>query len=437
MPPTRSTLGKPPALLPYWQTNDGQTVRLFHGDCLAVCKRLPARSVQSIITSPPYWGLRDYGTGVWEGGNPSCPHSAPADPKAYLGSDGQLGRNNTNWDNRHALVKVCRKCGAKRIDEQLGCEPTPAQFVNNMVDIAREWKRILRADGTLWLNLGDCYGPKYDHKAKGMLGMPWKVALALQEDGWLLWQDIIWSKPSPMPESVQRRCTKAHEYIFLLSQVEDYYCDMVAVREDSLRAGDMPGGTKYKEAGLVNQVFNGTEVGPDRNKRSVWTVSSQGYEGAHFATFPPKLITPAVLASTSAHGACGMCGTPYRRIVEETQLTRERPNSYVKRTGEEGTGNSCANDVAGVDVVTVGWEQTCACPEDAGIVPCTILDPFIGSGTTAAVAIEHGRRCWGIDLSQAYLDNNAIVRIKGDLLSRPALANLVREPARAVRLGGD
>lgn len=184
-------------------------------------------------------------------------------------------------------------------------------------------------------------------------------------------------------------------------------------------------------------------VNSGANRRSVWTISSQGYDGTHFAVFPFKLIEPCILAGTSKYGACTDCGAPYRRVVEERKLKRDRPNEYVKRdpspkTYEKSQNtpgkvpysdkstlmmNTCSNSVAGVEVKTVGWEKTCSCSTDE-IKPCIVLDPFIGSGTTAVVSIEHGRYCWGIDLSEQYLKNNAVPRIRGDLMQRPKFASL-------------
>lgn len=255
---------------------------ILFGDCRETLRKLAGDGikVQACITSPPYFGLRSYGGG----------------------------------------------------DLEIGQEQTPEQFIANLVDVFRCVRNVLAKDGVLWLNLGDSYG-----KGKQLLGMPWRVALALQADGWILRQDIIWHKPNPMPESVRDRCTKAHEYVFLLSKSEQYYYDVDAVKESATSYGHVQ---KYKgrykndnkdrrDTGASN--LGGSEM---RNRRSVWTITPRPYAGAHFAVFPPALIEPCVLAG------------------------------------------SRAGDI--------------------------VLDPFMGSGTTAAVAIAHGRQYLGCELNPEY-----------------------------------
>lgn len=473
MPPFSSAALTP---APFWQTSDGQTARLWVGDAATVLRRLPAGSVHCVVTSPPYWGLRDYGTGTWTGGDAECDHverkPEDAHKSSMLGSKRHLGITlpETNAAFKAAgrqFAARCRKCGARRIDQQLGSEPSPdcgthgqAQcgrcFVCVMVAVFREVRRVLRDDGTLWLNLGDSYASGgrstwrsgasqnkgyqvQDDKPRpdagipdgNLVGVPWRVALALQADGWILRQDVIWHKPAPMPESVRNRCTKAHEYVFLLAKRAGYFYDAEAIREKAEYHRPAVNGRKetpkYKELQPSDTL---SQVATHRNKRSVWSVSSQGYPGAHFATFPPKLIEPMIKAGTSERGCCAKCGAPWRRVTEETRLRRSRPNDYVKRTGAAGTGNSCANTVAGVEVRTVGWEPSGTCVAD--IVPCTVLDPFVGSGTAAAVAVGLGRRGWGIDLSEDYLRRFAVPRVGGVLLARPALAHLAA-PGGGVR----
>lgn len=259
--------------------------QIIIGDCLESLRAMPACSIDCCVTSPPYFGLRDYG-----------------------------------------------------MDGQLGLEPTPDEFVSALIDVFREVRRALSDEGTLWLNLGDSYG-----KAKQLMGIPWRVAFALQADGWYLRQDIIWSKPNPMPESVRDRCTKAHEYIFLLSKGPRYYYDHEAIKEPVAassiarlaqnvagQAGShrVPGKTNgpmkavralrdsfKREGSKREQVLPGQRAGTHRpnraessysldmrNKRSVWTVTTKPFKGAHFATFPPDLIEPCVLAGCPPDG---------------------------------------------------------------------------------------------------------------------------------------
>jgi hypothetical protein len=250
-----------------------------------------------------------------------------------------------------------------------------------------------------------------------LVGIPWRVAFALQADGWWLRQDIIWHKPNPMPESVRDRCTKAHEYVFLLTKSDKYFYDADAVSEKAAHEGRVQTGYRRpnKQAMSVVPMARGAEGfnhqfaqpdrvwcdGKTRNRRSVWKITTKPYRGAHFATMPPDLVEPCIKAGTSEHGCCLKCGAPHERVTKRTKLTRERPNDYTKRTGEAGTGNSCANSVAGVSVETLGWAPTCKC--DAGITPCVVLDPFAGSGTTLAVATELGRCGVGIELNPDYV----------------------------------
>lgn len=237
------------------------------GDCLSTLPELASESVHCCVTSPPYFGLRDYGS-----------------------------------------------------EDQLGLESTPGEYVSKMVDVFREVRRVLRDDGTLWLNLGDSYASE-----KQLLGIPWRVAFALQADGWYLRQDIIWHKPNPMPESVTDRCTKAHEYVFLLSKSPRYYYDCDAVKEpvDSVQPPRAFGRKEYKDAQLQGyskarekavELGQGTDLSSGnhfgrvfggettRNKRSVWKVTTKPYKGAHFATFPPDLIKPCILAGCPEGG---------------------------------------------------------------------------------------------------------------------------------------
>jgi DNA modification methylase len=292
---------------------------IINENCITGLKKLESNSIDCCVTSPPYFGLRDYGT-----------------------------------------------------DEQIGLEETPEQFVSALVEVFREVKRVLKDDGTLWLNLGDSYWGggwrgaslndnsgiiqknhkgtpcgesmkgigtgKHDIiKPKDLMGIPWRVAFALQEDGWYLRQDIIWHKPNPMPESVTDRCTKAHEYIFLLSKSQRYYFDNEAIKEETGKEGGTPRifGAKKQEGTLRQDIGRDFIDDGTRNKRSVWTVTTKPYSGAHFATFPQDLIEPCIKAG---------------------------------------------------------------CPKD-GIV----LDPFMGAGTTAIVSRKLSRNYIGFELNAEYV----------------------------------
>lgn len=336
------------------------SVRILIGDVRDKLKELPDESVHCVVTSPPYFGLRDYG-----------------------------------------------------VDGQIGLEDTPSAFVAVMVEVFREVRRVLRKDGTLWLNLGDSYAGSWgaqgkkldgglsdgqvaahpqmvtgtgsmrrfragnpdknkgnsnrdgvgrvaDLKPKDLIGVPWRVAFALQADGWWLRQDIIWSKPNPMPESVTDRCTKAHEYLFLLSKGPRYHYDAAAIAEPAIYAGDVK--TTNGNAGMVSEGFDhrtragfsrGVTVKETRNKRSVWDVASHPFNEAHFATFPPALIEPCILAG---------------------------------------------------------------CPKGG-----TVLDPFGGAGTTGLVADRLGRNAILIELNPEYAEI-ARKRIHGDA---PMFADVV------------
>jgi DNA modification methylase len=313
--------------------------RIIEGDCIEGMRTLPDQSVHCCVTSPPYFGLRDYGH-----------------------------------------------------DGQIGLEETPDAYVAKLVEVFREVRRVLRDDGTVWLNLGDSYannglkdsskvggftgerirhlkaGVKYNTgimdsrprkipdglKPKDLIGIPWRVAFALQADGWYLRQDIIWHKPNPMPESVLDRCTKAHEYLFLLSRGPRYYFDAEAIKEPAatkVQQRNPPNGLSVEDGKRLGVYRPNCGVAETRNRRSVWKVTTKPYAGAHFATFPPDLIRPCILAG---------------------------------------------------------------CPKDG-----TVLDPFGGSGTTAQVALEEGREAILCELNTDYIAL-AHKRISGTQINIPA-----------------
>jgi len=425
----------------FWECDSG---KILQGDVLDELRTLPDESVHCVVTSPPYYGLRDYGTGTWEGGDPSCKHESA--PVAATGNKGNVTT---------VPVRGQCACGAVRIDRQIGLEPTLGEYLSHMVDVFREVRRVLRSDGTCWVNMGDSYVTKPNGRsnddprrvlvddrtfranvpvdidttktsglpAKSLMGVPWRLAFALQDDGWLLRSDIIWSKPNPMPESIRDRPTKAHEYVFLFAKRQRYYWDQEGSREVSIgpggharpelkqKYGDDP---RHRTKRPCSGGMGGDGLG--RNPRSVWTIATQSFSDAHFATYPEALVQRCLQAGTSDHGACARCGAPYRRIVEKGAALAEWQracgadasggyNGNGKRTnGVQTPGDVKARVLAGmVEKITKGWEPTCKC-EAADPVPCVVLDPFFGSGTTGLVAAKMGRRFIGIDLNRDYCD---------------------------------
>lgn len=378
--------------------------RIICGDCVEVLGTLADNSVHCVVTSPPYWGLRDY-----------------------------------------------------RVGGQMGLEKTPDEFIAKMVDVFREVRRVLREDGTCWANMGDsyasgkgtCYNPgggaysieqdkqKYQLdrgnkstlaavglKPKDLCGIPWRLALALQADGWWLRQDIIWHKPNPMPESVTDRCTKAHEYVFLLTKAARYFYDAEAVREPVIPdARDTKWDTHRSGRSMVDHAQDavkgrhGVKTQADgwvrmsnpagRNRRSVWTIATEAFAEAHFATFPTTLVEPCVKAGTSEHGCCPVCGAPWVRVVEKPRTfesgSGRSGNMPVGKNGENLQGGGETLDIRRgpcVTATTTGWQPTCECGGES--IPCTVLDPFAGSGTTGLVANRLGRDFVGIELNPDY-----------------------------------
>lgn len=349
--------------------------KIIQGNCIEILKTLQDESVDMCVTSPPYYGLRDYGTGKWVGGNPNCPHKrlTKISEKTITGHAQDELKGNVG----DSIYKtVCPLCGAVRVDEQIGLEETPEEYIEKLVDVFHEVKRVLKDDGTLWVNIGDSYwgiGGYGSYKNKDLIGIPWMLAFALRADGWYLRQDIIWHKPNPMPESVKDRCTKSHEYIFLLSKSKKYYFDYEAIQEEAKQesldrynymffqgkeqedfrpnGASNTMGMKKPQMKHKNIQYNGQKNNTMherrasgekdieymvRNKRDVWSVTTKPVKEAHFATFPEKLIEPAILAGSRVGGV--------------------------------------------------------------------VLDPFFGSGTTGIVANRFNRSYIGIELNEKYID---------------------------------
>jgi DNA modification methylase len=350
--------------------------KIYPGDVIEVLKTFPPNFIQCAITSPPYWAIRNY-----------------------------------------------------EVDGQIGIEESPKKYVEKIVSVFREVKRVLREDGTLWLNLGDVYcgsadkgdwkDPKYKDgrngqaeslnrkieglKPKDLVGIPWRVAFALQEDGWYLRSDIIWNKVNVLPSPVTDRPTSSHEYIFLLTKNKYYFYDAEAIREQ----------TEANESG--------------RNKRSIWHVSSEPRSDGHYASFPQKLIEPCILAGTSEKGACATCGVPWKRKIEVSGGTtgkswHDHKDNFKVGNRAFGTSKGFAGSYSRK---TTGWEPDCECNgrfekieadgetsmlyipskpiEEHPISPCTVLDPFMGSGTTALVSIKSRRNFIGVELNEKYI----------------------------------
>ena len=402
-------------------------VEIIQGDCLKSLRNLAPKSVNTCVTSPPYFGLRDYGTAEWEGGDEGCNHSYQV--KTPYNKD-----FNERWGNspgqkkqesqRHEVTYkgVCKKCGAIRKDSQIGLEETPEEFVENLVKVFKEVKRVLRDDGTVWLNLGDSFFP---NKQLGCI--PFKVAIALQDDGWYLRQDIIWHKPNPMPESVRDRCTKSHEYIFLLSKSKKYYYDNEAIKEDAKNTGKeislgeksfSKGQAKGKNVQESGNALNDTyTVKPKRNKRSVWTVTTKPFKGAHFAVFPMDLIEPCVLAGCPEK-VCVECGTPYKRKMKSVNVepkimtnVNSKRKDFDSSMGGGGTsfksGRSGYFKADGTPVATpkkdLGFKKQCQCVSNES-KGGTVLDPFGGSGTTGLVAQNNNRNAILLELNPEYIE---------------------------------
>jgi site-specific DNA-methyltransferase (cytosine-N4-specific) len=380
------------------------TCQIYLGNSLDVLKELTAESVHCVVTSPPYWGLRDYGTADWDGGDSECDHSCGGQVNQTKDAGTSRGDIYTSGVRPGIDSSTCLKCGATRVDDQIGLEKTPEEYIAKLVELFREVRRVLRSDGTLWINIGDSYNAQPGQlkvtdkagvkqasdvgsigapsrsvenlKPKDLVGIPWMLAFALRADGRWLRQDIIWSKPNPMPESVTDRCTKSHEYVFLLSKSAKYYYNADAIKEKATGQGGLansferetkecfvPGhankqhrlNRKSSSPATHGNIPGRSDGGASchkpgqeyRNKRSVWEIIPESLKEAHFATYPTELVKPCILAG---------------------------------------------------------------CPEGG-----TVLDPFSGSGTTGLVARDNGCKYIGIELNPEYIEISA-KRLAQDVL---------------------
>lgn len=441
---------------------------ILNGDCIEMMLSLPDNSVDTCVTSPPYWGLRDYGGGgkVW--GSQECIGRAnfggidtSHEWEGYTRPSENTRKNNNSLQLKSAYWEPQEQAHCKHCDAwfgQLGLEPTIQQYVKNMVEVFSHVRRILKPEGTLWLNLGDSYcagqrkngvvdnaggdrGLPTDRrnqasgvlKNKDLVGVPWRVAFALQEAGWWLRQDIIWAKPNCMPESVKDRCTKNHEYMFLFAKSEKYYFDNEAIKEKTVTKADKRKSAftyadnedwaKNKDASRISKAKGIADARvkqyAKRNKRSVWWVGPKPLPEAHFAVFPIELIEPCILAGTSAKGNCSTCGNPWKRVVEKDGAYGDNHGNFGKHDSKwegqdkQSSGHRMQKNMnrmraQGKDhdnpfpkTRTVGWEATCECETD--VTPAVVFDPFGGSGTTAMAAIKHGRKAILTELSEEYV----------------------------------
>ena len=478
---------------------------LMVGEARERLRELPDESVHCVVTSPPYWGLRDYGMTTWTGGDPNCDHAA-ARAAAHQGqgaTSARVGRTNVaaQREKNHRGDR-CPACGAVLTDNgMIGLEPSIDEHVRRLVEVFREVRRVLRSDGTVWLNYGDAYASgmrkryaddrknraarAHDSrpptpagiKPKDLLMMPFRIASALQEDGWWVRSEIVWSKANPMPESVRDRPTSAHEKVWLLTKSgrerfwthpavpgvrterpepdyvfvndetgeetasepigwrdnddwrrvnrwvgHDYYYDAEAVRTPAVGNGGAfrPAAPERTSYGRGQERGGPTAAEDGANLRNVWTFPTAPYPGAHFATFPPALVEPCIRAGTSGGGVCDACGAPRWRQTE-VRYRKNRPSA-----GNDPRSRSEDRQAQGSLGGHHGWRgnnfskevETTGwlptCDCGAAVRPAVVLDPFAGAGTVAVVAQRLTREAILIEINPKYA-RMAQSRIDGDV----------------------
>jgi DNA modification methylase len=353
--------------------------QIVEGNSLEKLRDLADRSVHCVVTSPPYWPqLRNYGG------------------RAVKWADG--------WEG----------C--------LGDEPSPDLFCDHLCDIFREVRRVLRDDGTLWVNIGDSYAKdnslKDSHgiKKKDLLGTPWLFAFAMRKDGWYLRNDCVWKKPNAMPDSTKDRCGRDHEYIFQFTKSESYYFDLLSVREkasdvslkriaqksfDTQKGGEKDYGKNNINASRsARKTIENFAKNPGRNKRTVWEIPTANLREGHFAAYPEKIPFFCIKMSTSEHGCCKDCGMPYGRVVESTRIPT-RPGNKNKQDETKKSNRDPLRHISLME--TKGWQKSCDC-DTQEIVPATVLDPFNGAGTTGVASEGLSRDYIGIELFPDYVE---------------------------------
>jgi len=384
------------------QKRDGMPkATILQGDVLEQLKRLPSNSVHCCVTSPPYWGLRDYG-----------------------------------------------------VDGQIGIEQTFSEWLDKMVEIFEEVRRILHPSGTCWVNMGDSYNSSMSRgsygnqskngysehgskksqfaglHAKNLVGQPWRLAFAMQSAGWILRSDVVWHKPTAMPSSVTDRPTSAHEYIHLHAKKARYFFDMDAVRNKdkevspekyaaaaasmkALEAERKESGSHWAGGGAHRTMNQSIQHPSGSALRDVWSIVSEPSAEGHFAAFPSQLPRLCILAGTSVKGCCPKCLEPWIPIIESNGVSQHGgKRKRADAPGAEVSPSSVFRTGVINEKRVTGWSANCKCGAGEPI-PCTVLDPFLGSGTTAIVALRHQRNAIGIELNPDYVEM-AYRRIRDD-----------------------
>lgn len=450
-------------------------MQLLTGDALEMLRTLADGSVHACVTSPPYFALRDYGTATWVGGDPACGHQSRSNAASVRASTLQGGKATVGHQQAGAPGATCPLCGARRVDQQIGLEDTPEAFVARLVEVFREVKRVLRDDGVLMVNIGDTYasggrcgggsyGPEvrgWQHrdgatgwrsptaglKHKDLIGVPWMLAFALRADGWHLRQDIIWHKPSPMPESVRDRCTKAHEYVFLLSKGPRYFWDADAIAEP---AGERGWGGSTFDEGKTGIVQGKAHLPGNKTHRLAaryaagaaehrTTVGFVRYAGRVRAQYARALELAEQHGLTEAHlealRAVGLSDAGRGKLLQagsgrnlpETQRLADEAKAALGGYAREFLHGATRNarsvwtiaatpyKDAHFAVMPLTLAERCVlatCPEGG-----TVLDPFMGAATVGVAALGNGREFVGIDLNPRYvaLSRRRLARVQPPL----------------------
>lgn len=414
--------------------------QLHYGDALSVLRAMPEASVHCVVSSPPYFGLRDYGTGSWEGGDPACEHKLRVKPRndttgsgvdkgRFSVSRGEQPLKAASLDPRQDM-STCRACGAVRVDKQIGLETTPEAFVRALVEVFAECRRVLRDNGVLWMNLGDSYAndgkwgghtggkhvkalhcspigrnKKYTGlKPKDLIGIPWMAAFALRTDGWFLRSDVIWHKPNPMPESIKDRPTKAHEMVFLLSKASRYWYDADAIREkyaaSTLKQFEQP----YDGEATKDYDANGVQNPSGVKARIVARArDKQAGHGRRHAGFNDRW-DESVAEYAGKHSAADE-DSAGRRMLASVKAARDAGADH-----DNPFGGANARSVWSIPTEPSPYEHFAVMPKALArrciVSGCpaggVVLDPFAGMATTGVVALEEGRSFVGIELNPKY-----------------------------------